>query len=154
MATAQPIDECLASAGGLTRVLEHARLLLRADAIYQRLAPAALARASRVANLKSGILVIHADNGAVAAKLHQFTGRLANEFFKQGLECNGIQVTVQPAIPEIVKQKLPHTPRKLPPVARNDLQALAESLPASDGLRAALERLLRTEAAERPVARG
>ena len=154
MASAQPIDECLATAGSLTRVLEHARLLLRADAIYQRVAPAALASASRVANLKSGILVIHADNGAVAAKLHQFTGRLTNEFFKQGLECNGIQVTVQPAIPEIVKQKLPPSPRKLPPVARNDLQALADSLPPRDGLRSALERLLRMAEGERPGARG
>lgn len=144
MAAAQPIDECLATAGSLARVLEHARLLLRADAIYQRVAPAALTSASRVANIKSGILVIHADNGAVAAKLHQFTGRLTNEFFKQGLECNGIQVTVQPAIPDIVKQKVPHTPRRLPAVARQDLQTLADGLPAQDGLRAALERLLRS----------
>lgn len=144
MPVAQPIDACLDTAGGLARVLEHARLLLRADAIYQRVAPAALASASRVANIKSGILVIHADNGAVAAKLHQFTGRLTNEFFKQGLECNGIQIAVQPAIPEIVKQKVPPSARNLPPVARDALQTLAGQLPERDGLRAALERLLRS----------
>lgn len=144
MATAQPIDECLASAGSLARILEHARLLLRADAIYQRVAPAALCRSSRVANLKSGILVIHADNGAVAAKLHQFTGRLTNEFFKQGLECSGIQVVVQPALPALVKQNLPPAAKNLPPVARRDLGALAAALPDGDALRSALERLLRS----------
>lgn len=147
MAFPQPIDECLATAGGLARILEHARLLLRADAIFQRVTPAVLASASRVANLKAGTVVIHADNGAVAAKLHQFSGRLTNEFFKQGFECNGIHVVVQPARPEIVNRRFLTGDRNLPPpAAQRDLRALADSLPRADGLRAALERLLKSAA--------
>lgn len=54
-----------------------------------------MAGASRVVNHRNGMLVIAADNGAIAAKLRQQAPRLLKNLRKQGAEITGIQVQVQ-----------------------------------------------------------
>ena len=124
--------------------MEHARLLLRAQSIYETVAPGVLADASRVANIKSGIVVIHAHNSAVAAKLRQYTGRLSNEFFKRGIQCTGIEVLVQPTRP--VRVAPPGQPRVLSDQAVAHITSLTSGLPEQSPMRKALERLFKPAA--------
>jgi hypothetical protein len=58
-------------------------------------APPDLIQASRVVNSRNGMLVIAADNGAVAAKLRQLAPRLLKNLQKQRAQITGIQVQVQ-----------------------------------------------------------
>lgn len=135
----QPLDSFLASSEGAGGLMAHARLLLRLSHLYARLAPAHLGQASHVANYKSGTVVIHADNGAVAVKLRQMAPSIAAEFSKKGVECNGVQVKVQAR--EIPRQSSTSTQKPLPARAAGELSELAASLPDSP-LRGALETLL------------
>lgn len=137
----QLIANCLDTAGSLARVLEHARLLQRAQAIHESVAPGALAAASRVANIKAGVVVIHAENSAVAAKLRQFAGRLTNEFFKRGIQCTGIDVLVQPPRPPV--EYPPGVPRTLSAQAVAHLSQLSDRLPPGSPMRQALEKLFK-----------
>ena len=107
--------------------------------LYSGIAPAHLGQASCVANFKAGIIIIHAANGAVAAKLRQQAPSLANEFMKRGIECNEVQVKVQ--APEIKSQSRTSTQKPLSPQTSHELSGLANSLPNSS-LRSALETLL------------
>ena len=124
--------------------MEHARLLLRAQSIYETVAPGALADASRVANIKSGMVVIHAQNSAVAAKLRQYAGRLSNEFFKRGVQCTGIEVLVQPTRP--VRVAPVGQPRVLSDQAVAHITGLTSGLPEHSPMRKALERLFKSAA--------
>ncbi len=78
------------------RIMAHARLLMKLSSQFDAVAPAALRHAAHVANYKSGKLVIHADNGAVAAKIRQMHRRLCDELSKKAPECSDIEVKVQP----------------------------------------------------------
>jgi hypothetical protein len=144
----RPLDACLQGAPTLSQVLAHAKLLSRAQQVLSSVAPPALANACCVANLRQGELVIHAENGAVAAKIRQLGGRLCRELLFQGIDCTAIIVRVQDG-------GLPHPPagpavRPLSEGARQSLAALAEELPNTDSLRQRLEELLRRTA--RPAA--
>lgn len=72
-----------------------------------------MAGASRVVNHRNGMLVIAADNGAIAAKLRQQAPRLLKNLQKQGAEITGIQVQVQVertgSAPRRQAQKIPLT---------------------------------------------
>jgi hypothetical protein len=136
---ADTLDRFLAAPDGAAKVMAHAQLLLRLEEIFRLVAPAQLVPASTVANFKSGILVIHAHNGAVAAKLRQLAPTLANELTQRGIDCRGLQIrahAVQPPTPARNPQ-----PRPLSAGSCERLAALRESLPASP-LRQAVERLL------------
>jgi hypothetical protein len=133
------LDSFLTSTDGAGRLMAHAHLLQKLARIYMATAPEHLGKASRVANYKSGTVVIHADNGAVAVKLRQMAPTLASEFSKKGLECNGVAVKVQ-AI-EISSHSPEHVARPLPVGGSRALTELAESLPESP-LREAIETLL------------
>lgn len=78
------------------RVMAHARQLMKLASRFDAVAPGVLRHAAHVANYKSGKVVIHADNGAVAAKLRQMNRRLCGELSIEGMECNDIEVKVQP----------------------------------------------------------
>ena len=133
------LENFLESADGAAKVLAHARLLIKLTHLYQDIAPAHLGQASHLANYKSGIIVIHANNGAVAAKLRQMAPTLADGFFKMGIECNGVQVKVQAR--KIDTQSRASTQKPLSSRASRELGGLRDSLPASP-LRVALENLL------------
>jgi hypothetical protein len=77
------LQNYLEAAEGAGKVLAHARLLVQLAGIYQEMTPPYLAHASRVANYKSRVLVIHADSGAVATKLRQMAPTLVDEIFDQ-----------------------------------------------------------------------
>lgn len=137
------LEDFLDAANGAASVLAHARLLLRLADLYQEIAPAHLHQASKLANYKSGIVVIHATNGAVAVKLRQLATTLADGFSKRGVECSGVQVKVQAS--ETPTQSRSSMPKPLSPQTSRTLEDLRDSLPDSD-LRRAVDTLIRKSA--------
>jgi hypothetical protein len=133
------LENYLEAADGAGKVMAHARLLLKLTHLYQEIAPMHLGQASSLANYKSGIIVIHAVSGAVAAKLRQLAPTLADGFSKRGIECNGVQVKVQAR--KISTQSMTSTQKPLSSRASSELAGLRDSLPDSP-LRAAVESLL------------
>jgi hypothetical protein len=121
------------------RFMAHARLLLKLSRRFEAIAPAAFRHAARVANYKSGIVVIHTDNGAVASKIRQMSQRLCSELSKGGAQCNDMDVKVQPH--ETHYQSSISSPKQISDEARQALRTTTESLPQGP-LRAALDRLL------------
>jgi hypothetical protein len=145
-AAGRKLDACLKSSKDWARLSDHAERLLRLRQLYARIAPAylaeGLANASQVANYKSGKIVIHAANGAVAAKLRQIEPSLRGEFCKSGAEVT--QITVRVQVGDIATQRHMAAPqRRLPSQAAASLEALAGSLPAASPLAVALRDLLR-----------
>ncbi|MGE5385917.1 MAG: DciA family protein [Betaproteobacteria bacterium] len=136
------LERYLDSAEGAAKTMAHARLLLKLSRRYEAVAPAGLAHVSRVANFKLGNLVIHADNGAVAAKLRQMSTSLCRLLSKEGVECSVMEVKVQPR--EIPYQSSISKPEPLSPNAGRILRDTAERLPGASPLRAALDKLLKT----------
>jgi hypothetical protein len=89
------LKEHLAAADAFARIAEQASRLQRLQTLLEAALPAYLLPGTRVANLKRGKVVIHADSGAVAVKLRQLAPRLAEGFIQQGQEVTGIEVRVQ-----------------------------------------------------------
>ena len=139
---ARSIDAYLNSAGGLARFSAHAGRLVKLQRIYEEIAPSYLAASSRVANFKSGKVVIHADSGAVAAKLRQMLPSLVDEFSLKGAEVTEIQVKVQPSY-VAPQHKKPGGMTSVGASARTGLARLAEELPADSPLKDALRRLVK-----------
>ena len=80
---------------GLTALSRATQCIAALQRLYAVCAPPDIVRASRVVNNHDGMLVIAADNGAVAAKLRQQAPRLLKNMQKQGVEITGIRVQVQ-----------------------------------------------------------
>ena len=133
------LENYLEAADGAVKVLAHARLLIKLTRLYREIAPTHLGQASRLANYKSGIIVIHATSGAVAAKLRQLAPSLTDGFSKRGIECSGVQVKVQAH--KIAAQSRASTQKPLSTRTSHELEVLRNSLPVSP-LREALEVLL------------
>jgi hypothetical protein len=98
---------------GLTALTRATQCIAALQRLYVICAPPDMVRASRVVNNRDGMLVIAADNGAIAAKLRQQAPRLLKNMQKQGGEVTGIRVQVQvertsPA-PRIRAEKTPLT---------------------------------------------
>jgi hypothetical protein len=129
----------LGTADGAARVLAHAELLLGLSRRYETIVPAGLGHVSRVANFKSGKVIIHADNGAAAAKLRQMSTSLCQLLAKDFPECNGMEIKVQPR--ETPYQSIPSKPMPLSDRAKDCLQGTLQGLPEKSALRAALEKL-------------
>ena len=127
------------------RVMAHARLLLKLARRFEAIAPAVLGQVAHVANYKSGKIVIHADNGAVATKLRQMGQRLCDELSIEGAQCSGIEVKVQPR--QIPCQSMGSTNKPLSARACGALRSTSENLPEGP-LREALETLLYSAAKE------
>ncbi|HNC50700.1 MAG TPA: DciA family protein [Accumulibacter sp.] len=136
---ADSLDHFLAGPSGAGSVLAHARLLLALATRYQEIVPAHLGQASRMANYKSGVAVIHADSAAIAAKLGQMAPTMVRELKKRGIDCSAVRIKVCARQERKVTGR--GTQKPLSAGASHDLMALSESLPASP-LRAALEKLL------------
>lgn len=137
------IESYLEAADGAGKIVAHARRLVKLARLYQEIAPAHLSQASSLANFKSGIIVIHAVSGAVAAKLRQMGPTLADGFCQRGVECSGVQIKVQAH--KTVAQSMSSTKKPLTPGASLALEGLRDSLPTSP-LRAALQTLLERSA--------
>ena len=140
MATRQ-LDAYLNATGGLAHVAAHAGRLIKLQRVFQEIAPPFLANACRVANCKPGKVIIHADSGAVAARLRQMLPSLAGEFLEKGCEVTEIEVKVQPGHAAL-QHSPPRPARNVGARAKSDLAALAAALPADSLLRASVERLM------------
>ena len=128
------------------RVMAHARLLLKLAQRFEAIAPGGLGRVAHVANYKSGKIVIHADNGAVAAKIRQMSRRLCGELSLEGAECNDIEVKVQPR--QSLYRSTASTVKPISGKAAEILRATAEGMPQGklrQALDTLLQRALRTE---------
>ena len=136
-------EQYLDDDAAIGRVMAHARLLQKLSRRFEAVAPSGLRHAARVANYKSGKIVIHADNGAVAAKIRQMSQRLCDELSKGGAECNALEVNVQPR--QNPYQTRTSTQKPLSDKAFGMLQSTAENLPEGP-LRRALDTLLKRAA--------
>jgi len=140
---ARSLEDCLKADGGLARLSGHAARLLRLQRLFESAVPKPLARSARVANLKLGKLIVHADNGAVAAKLRQIIPTLVDVFLNNEVaEVTGIEVKVQPREDNrFSPPSASHDP--LGDHAKRGLTSLADRLPSDSPLREALKRLVR-----------
>lgn len=139
---ARSLDAYLNSAGGLARLSAHAGRLVKLQRVFEEIAPSFLAASSRVANFKLGKVVIHADSGAVAAKLRQMLPSLIDEFCLKGAEVTEIQVKVQPTHAALQQKPRGGRPAVSAP-AKAGLEQLATDLPEDSPLKEALGRLVR-----------
>jgi len=139
-------EQYLNSDATTSRIMAHARLLQKLSRRFEAVAPSGLRHAARVANYKSGTIVIHTDNGAVAAKIRQMSQRLCDELSKGGAKCSALEVKVQPR--QIPYQSMSSTFKPLSSKAFGMLQSTAESLPEGplrNALNSLLERAARKE---------
>lgn len=135
----------------LAPLATHAARLIRLQQIFQQIAPKPLARSSQVANLKQGVVVVHAANSAVAAKLRQLAPRLCDEFSNRSCEVTKIQVKVQ--APANAGKSLKIERPELAPAAIQELARLSAGLPDSPLKRAVDRMLTRQRRAETPAAK-
>ena len=140
--SARSLDAYLNTAGGLARLSAHAGRLLKLQRVFEKIAPAYLAASSRVANFKSGVVVIHADSGAVAAKLRQMLPSLIDEFSLKGAEVTEIQVKVQPSY-VATQQKQGRLAPAVSTHAKAALKQLEADLPEDSPLKESLDRLVK-----------
>lgn len=106
---------------------------------WEQVAPQPLAETCQVGGVQDQILVLYANNGAIAAKIRQLAPTLLDKFKKKGLEVTAIQVRVQVHRP--APDKKPVRRPQLGSAGMDSLRQLAERLEASP-LRQALERML------------
>ena len=143
----QKIGDVIATSVDLQAVARKARRLRDLQQLLNEASPPSLAAASGVSDLKSGTLVVVADNAAVAAKLRQLAPRLLLHFREQANEVTGIRVEVQ-VKPRKIKAEEEVTKRPLPADAIQDFAALSAGLPASP-LKSALCRLVTRQRARK-----
>lgn len=140
--TSGSLQEHLSSNGGIARLAAHARQLLELQGLLEAALPLALRPYARVANFRQGKLLIHAANGAVAAKVRQLSPRLAGDLSIKGAKLTQIDVRVQARA-----QGLRPPPHQRPATPgfrqKQGLTALAQGLPDGSPLKQALGRLLR-----------
>jgi hypothetical protein len=137
--TAHVIGSLIARLDDLKAIHMRASRLAALQQVYRTAIPEELARRSRVADERSGTLVIAADTSAVAAKLRQLVPRIVSEIVKTESEVTAIRVEVQVTEPA---RPAPRTPR--PHITRQGLESFAQlrdALPDSP-LRQALSRLV------------
>jgi len=141
--TSRSLQEHLASGDSMARLAAHAQRLLQFQRLLEAALPAALRPHARVANFRLGKLLIHAENGAVAAKIRQFGPSLASELCYKDVKVTQIEVRVQARNPS--PPGLPHQRPALPGLEQKQgLTMLAHNLPEESPLKDALERLLRS----------
>lgn len=121
------------------RWMAHARLLLKLSRRFATLVPEGMRSAAQLANYQSGKVIIHTDNGAVAAKLRQMSQRLCDELSKGGVECSGMLVKVQPRQTPLRSSASTQKPLSAQAVA--SLETVSGSLPEGP-LKGALASLL------------
>jgi hypothetical protein len=125
---ARTLDDFLNADEAMARLADHARRLLKLQSLFEEVVPAMLARTCRIANFKSGVIFIHAENGAVAAKLRQITPSLNDDFRTRGVQVTEIRIKVQPLDGAPQHKSLPQ-PAVIGEAGRASIARLADSLP-------------------------
>jgi len=145
----QKIGDVIANSGNLQALTRKARRLKDLQLLLFEASPPLLAAASRVADLRSGTLIVVSDNAAVAAKLRQLAPRLLSHIREQATEVTGIRVDVQ-VKPHKIKDEDEFTPRSLPPDAIQKFEHLSGALPPSP-LKSALARFAANRRGRKPA---
>jgi hypothetical protein len=122
------------------RLIPHALIIGRLGETFAKTAPSGLVQQARVVNYRLGTVVIHANNGAVAAKLRQISQRLNNAFIEVGLQCSQVDIKVQPI--ETIGQSDTALAKPISRVSARKIRACADAMPADSSLAAALRKLL------------
>ena len=138
---ASPLERFIGQADTLQQLQAHATRLTRLEALLQRCLPGHLAATCHVANLRETSLVIHAESGAAAAKLRQALPSLLRRLRDEGAQVEDIKVRVKPV--EYRPAAPPPTLRQVSAQSRDELDALAASLPPDSPVADALRRLVR-----------
>lgn len=125
----------------LAALQAHAARLEKLQSLYASLIPAHLADASRVANYKLEVLIVHAANAPVAAKLKHLTPRLKSEFLRQGIPLSDIQIRVSPIRPKAPAWQSDRDAR-LSKTAQASVKTLEASLDETSPLKDALRRFI------------
>ena len=139
---ARTLNDCLHAEETIARLTAHAEHLLKLQRIIDATLPNSLLRSCRIANYRLGIVFLHADNAAVAAKLRQLAPRLCDELRSSGREITEIRVKLQPNQP--IESAAPQ--KNIAPLGvrtKQGLTKLSMSLPGDSPLKASLERLLK-----------
>ena len=136
----QKIGDVIANSGDLGTLVRQSQRLSGLERRLHAVLPPALAAASQVASLKSGILSVLADNPGVASKLRQLAPRLVSNLQNQGFQVTGIRVDVQVKVHKI-KDEDDFTQKPLAPDAIRKIEAISERMPPSP-LRSALARMV------------
>jgi hypothetical protein len=131
------LNAYLASNQELRQLSSKAEQLTALQRHYELIAPPSLLQGSRILQLRQQVVVIAANNGAVAGKLRQMTAELISLFQARGCEVTGIQIKVQVTT---LTRPISSEPRKLGKPARDALNKLDENL-ADSPLKTALRRL-------------
>ncbi|MBV2234451.1 MAG: DUF721 domain-containing protein [Sterolibacterium sp.] len=134
------LDDHLRTDTAIASLQAHANHLLRLQRVLETALPPALSRTCRVANLKQGVLIIHAENGAAASKLRQLTTTLTERYHSLSEPLTEIRIKVQPVDPLPQTRPQPQA-AQLGEGARASIESLLDKLP--DGqLRQALVRFI------------
>jgi hypothetical protein len=110
---------------------------------WESIAPPVLAQACKVSGLKDQVLVLYANNGAIAAKVRQLAPSLLDKLQQRGVEVTAILVRVQARF--LVSEQKPIKNLRIGAAGRESLRQLAGKLENSP-LKQALERLLERHA--------
>jgi hypothetical protein len=137
------LDQWIASGDGLARYAAHGQRLLQLQRLFEATLTKDLKPHARVANIKSGKLLIHTTGGAVAARIRQLGPSIARELSLKGAQVTQIVVRVQVRdqprrYTETIRPDLPGVQQK------QGLTKLTQSLPDDSPLKGALRHLLRT----------
>ncbi len=138
---ARSLEKCLIADSAIERLAQHAERLARLQRIVEAVIPFALARSCRVANYKRGVVVIHAENSAVAAKLRQLAVTLRTALLTSGSDITEVVLKVQPRTATSTARPAPQ-PKALSARAEQALTTLARTIPAESPLGVSLRRLL------------
>src|SRR5262245_15539579 len=135
---AHVIGSLIASLEDLKAIHVRAKRLAALEQVYRTAVAEELAKRSKIADERSGTLIVKARTSAVAAKLRQLVPRIVADIVKYAPEVTGIRVEVQ------VSEEQPPATRPRPrfsPVALASFAGLRDALPESP-LRQAVSRLI------------
>jgi hypothetical protein len=117
----QVIGSLIARLNDLKAIHMRASRLAALQQVYRAAIPEELARRSRVADERSGTLVVAAETSAVAAKLRQLLPRIVADIVKCEPEVTAIRVEVQ-----VSEGLSPARPAARPQITPQGLQSLAQ----------------------------
>jgi hypothetical protein len=133
------------STTGLAALAERVARVSELQRLWENLAPQPLSQLCKVSGLQDRILVVYANNGAIAAKVRQLAPTVLEKFQKRGVEVTAILVRVQASYRP--PQERPPKTLRLGSAGFASLRQLAGQLEGSP-LKQALEAMLERHAIE------
>jgi hypothetical protein len=125
----QHIGAYLDQSDDIESLMPQATRLLQLRRHLATILPEQLARSCVIANYKQGLIVIFAQNGAIAAKLSHFRPKLITHFTERGIQVTAIEIVVQVQNPRLAAPS--DHPARLSRSGLASLSGLASALPDS-----------------------